>query len=75
MRTSRPMLTHTQAMAIEEGRAITVHNWTGNGEVLKIRSLKEKNRTAYDAHLCEVDIGGRRVVVNVEDLTRSLRYV
>ena len=75
MRTSRPSITNEQALAIEAGYPIRVKDWSGGGHQLKVRSLKNKNRTAYDRHLCEVEIDGRRTVVNVDDLTKAIRYV
>ena len=75
MRTSSPSITNEQALAIEAGYPIKVHNWSGNGSCISIRSLKNKNRTAYDRHLCEVEIDGKRVIINVDDLTKAIRYV
>jgi len=62
------------ALLIEEGYPVVVVNRAG-GTDLRVRSLKRLNRTAYDAHLCQMEIGGEKVRINVEDLKRALRYV
>jgi len=75
MRTSKPeILSHTQAMLIEAGRPITVRNRAGTTD-LKVRSLKNVYRDAYDAHLAEFSIGSEKVRINIEDLKQALRYV
>lgn len=74
MRNSAPILTHDEAMAIEAGAPIRIKNYV-SGPDLKVRSLKNLNRDAYDNHMVEISIGEYRTVVNAADFTQALRYV
>lgn len=61
-------------MAIEAGIPITIRNRGGSVD-MKVRSLKNVYRDAYDAHLAEFSIGDQKVRINIEDLKQALRYV
>jgi hypothetical protein len=76
MRTSSPQYTEEETIQaiIDSGKEIVVRDWAGSNDI-QIRSLKRINRTAYDTHLCEVEINGVRARVNIEDLKSALRYV
>ena len=75
MRTSKPLNdANRSAELIEAGAPVVIVSQSG-GPDLKVRSLKNINRSAYDAHLAEFEIDGKKARVNVEDVKGALRYV
>lgn len=54
------------------GKGMQIVSYGGNGGNLRIRNMKHRNSAAWYARMCEIEIDGKRSIVNADDLITAL---
>lgn len=75
-RTGKNVNVEAPIYALDKNRgSLRIPCYSGDETYATVRSLKFINRTAYDNHVFELEIGGKRYRFNKDEILAGLQYV